>query len=63
MGLPERTTYLEHLDECDGQVEVDLVGAHETGAVQDADGHDGSEVGSAGHFNGMPAIKKTGRPG
>lgn len=45
--------------ECDAEVEVDLVGADERGAVENSNWDDGSEVGSSRHLNCFSAIEKS----
>lgn len=51
---------LEHLDEGDGEVEVDEVGTDEGARVEDADGHDGAQVDAARHLDLVAAIEEGG---
>jgi hypothetical protein len=53
---------LEHLDEGDAQIEIDHVAAHQAGAVQQADGHNGAQVGAPRHLDVLAAVEELGRP-
>lgn len=52
------TASFEHLDEGYAEVEVNLVGADEGGAVENSDWDDGAEVDSACHFDRFAAIEE-----
>ncbi len=54
---------LEHLNEGDAQVHVGEVAADETGTVKKADGHNGAQVKTTGHFNLVASIDELGSPG
>ena len=56
-------SYLEHLDECNAEVEVCLITTYEAQAEENTNGHDGSQVHSTGHLDCLTAIKEGSGPG
>lgn len=57
------STYLEHLDKGDTQVQVCLVTADQAHAEEDADGDDGSQVYASGHGHLFPRVEDGGEAG
>ena len=55
--------YFEHLDKGNIQVEVDDVAADETTAVENADGNDHADVGSAVHADFLATVEHGGGSG
>ena len=58
----DRGRRLEHLDEGDAEVQVHHVAAHQAGAVEQADGHNGAQVDAARHLDILAPIKECSRP-
>lgn len=50
---------LEHLDECDRQVEIDDIGADERARIAEADGHDSAQVEATRDGKGSAAIEES----
>jgi hypothetical protein len=61
-GGEERSTDLEHLDECNAEVEICEVAADEGQAEEEADRHDGPQVDLSRHLDILPAVEQGRRP-
>ena len=57
----DRRRRLEHLDERNGEVEVDDVGADEGARVEEADGENSAYIQSAVHINAVARIEQGGK--